>query len=98
MHFRDDPDNHRFVAETDDDAVIGVAVYHLRKGRYFFVHTEVEPEYEGEGVGSSLVRFSLDAVRNLGASVVPLCPFFAAWIDQHSSYQDLVDRETLDQI
>ena len=42
---RDDPENHRYLLEVDGE-VVGIAVYHLRGGRYFFVHTEVDPEHE----------------------------------------------------
>jgi predicted GNAT family acetyltransferase len=54
------------------------------------VHTEVEPEWEGRGVGSELVRGALDDVRARGLKVRPLCPFVRAFIERHSEYLDLV--------
>lgn len=92
---RDDEENHRYVAELDGE-VAAYAVYHLRKGsRYFFVHTVVEPAYEGRSIGSRLVRFALDDVRAKGAQIVPLCPFVAGWLERHVEYQDLVDEEIM---
>ncbi|CAN5403149.1 GNAT family N-acetyltransferase [soil metagenome] len=79
-----------------DDVVAGYAVYRRRPGRIFFVHTVVDPAFEGQGLGSQLVVAALDAVRAECLKVVPLCPFFAAYIDGHPQYQDLVDDRMMD--
>ena len=61
--FREDEENHRYVAEVDGE-LAALTVYHLRKGpRYFFVHTEVKLGHGGKNLGSSLVRYALDDVR-----------------------------------
>lgn len=88
----DDPDNHRYVA-TVDGSRAGIAVYHVRQGRHLFVHTEVDDAYEGEGVGSALVRGALDDIREQGGTVVALCPFVSNWISKHDDYRSLVDDE-----
>ena len=54
------------------------------------LHTEVEPEHEGKGVGAALVQGALDDVRDRGLKVQPLCPFVAAYIQRHPDYEDLV--------
>lgn len=94
---RDDSENHRYLLERDG-RVLGLAVYHERGGRRFFVHTEVEPEHEGEGLGSILARGALDDVRSLGMKVVPLCPFINAFIERHPEYAELVDQPLLERI
>ncbi|MGH8873305.1 MAG: GNAT family N-acetyltransferase [Acidimicrobiia bacterium] len=94
---RDDPDNHRYVLEIDGE-VVGIAVYHIRGGRYFFVHTEIRPGHESEGLGSALARVALDDVRAKGGKIVPICPFISAWLKRHPEYQDMVDQAVLDRI
>ena len=47
------------------------------------LHTEVPEALSGQGVGSKLVRGTLDAVRGDGAKVVPRCEFVAAYIERH---------------
>ena len=94
---RDVPDDHRYVIEVDGE-VAGLAVYHLRGGRHFFVHTEVSPDYSGRGLGQQLVRFALNDVRSQQGVVVPICPFFAAYIRRHPEYEDLVDRQIMERI
>jgi len=36
------------------------------------------------------VKFALEAAREQGKQVVPLCPFVAAYIKRHPEYQPLV--------
>jgi predicted GNAT family acetyltransferase len=55
-----------------------------------FTHTEVPRIFEGQGVGSKLARHALDYARENGLTVIPLCPFVAAYIRRHPEYQDLV--------
>lgn len=94
---RDDSENHRYVAELDGTRV-GMAVYHLRGDRHFFVHTEVDSEYEGQGIGTNLVQSALDDVRDQGGTVVPICPLFAAYIKKHPEYSAIVDHEITDRL
>ena len=52
--------------------------------------TRVDPDFEGLGVGSQLVRTVLDEARAAGAVVDPSCWFVAGWIRRHPDYEDLV--------
>lgn len=53
-------------------------------------HTEVEPEWEGHGVGSLLARRAFDDARADGMTVLPFCPFMKRWAELHPDYQDIV--------
>jgi uncharacterized protein len=94
---RDDGDRHRYVVEVDG-VQAGFAVYHLRGGRHFFVHTEVDDEYSGQGVGSALIRDALDDVKAMGGMIVPLCPFVARYVRSHPQYDEIIDWELLGRI
>ena len=84
------PGQSRYEAHVDD-VLAGVAVYQLSDQLVVITHTEVEPAYEGQGIGSALTRFALDDVRRDGArKVLPLCPFVKDWMAQHPDYDDLV--------
>ncbi|MEX0863879.1 MAG: GNAT family N-acetyltransferase [Acidimicrobiia bacterium] len=89
---RDDAENHRYVVEVDG-VQAGLAVYHLRGGRYFFVHTEVDEDYSGQGVASALIREALEDVRSLGGTIVPLCPFVDRYVRAHPEYNEMIDWE-----
>jgi predicted GNAT family acetyltransferase len=75
----------------DGEKLAAFTEYELTSDTIIFIHTEVEPEYEGHGVGGSLARFALDDARRRGLRVRPLCPFVKAWIERHPDYADLVD-------
>ncbi len=78
------------VEAHSDGVLAGYAAYRDREGARVFTHTEVEPAFEGQGVGSALARSALDQARADGVGVVPSCPFIRGWIDKHPDYADLV--------
>jgi molybdenum cofactor cytidylyltransferase len=86
----DNPKVHRFEALTPDGDVAGFINYRDLPDHLVLVHTEVKPEYDGQGIGSALVRQALDQIRERGRSIVPQCPFVAAYLRRHPDYQDLV--------
>ena len=94
---RDAPDAHRYEIAVDGE-VAGFAVYQRRGGRTYFVHTEIDPRFEGRGLGSTLAKAALDAERTRGEPIIPLCPFIRRYIDHHPEYADLVDADLLARI
>jgi predicted GNAT family acetyltransferase len=85
-------DRRRFEIEVDG-AVLGFAEYRRRPGVITFLHTEIDPAHEGEGLGTLLVKAALDTARAEGLAVLPYCPFFRGFIDRHREYLDLVPVE-----
>jgi hypothetical protein len=81
---------HRFEADLGDGS-FAIAEYNLLHGKIVFTHTEVPSPHEGQGIGSSLIRFALQSARERGLEVIPICPFFAAYIKNHADEQDLLD-------
>ena len=87
---RDNPERHRFELELGDGD-IAIAEYTLPAGKIMFTHTEVPEGHEGKGIGTMLIRFALDAARERGLKVIPICPFFAAYMQKHPDVHDLLD-------
>jgi len=87
---RDNAEKHRFEIDLGD-GTIAFAEYSLHPDKILFTHTEVPPAHEGQGIGSALIRFALKSARERGLRVVPICPFFAAYIASHPEEQDLLD-------
>ena len=85
----DNPSAHRFEIWSDS-TLAGMAFYRLVPGKIVFRHTEVDPAFEGKGLGTRLATFALDTARERGLEVVPLCPFIAGYIESHPDYADLV--------
>jgi predicted GNAT family acetyltransferase len=97
LPIRDNPGRHRFEADLGDGS-FAIADYQLKDGKIVFTHTKVPPEHEGQGIGSALIRFALDAARERGLKVVPICPFFAAYIKKHEEEQDLLDADSRERL
>lgn len=93
----DNPEESRFEARVDG-VFAGAAYYRDRQERRLFVHTEVQPEFGGHGVGSALARFALERAQADERQVVPLCPFIERYIKRHDEFTPLVDEETLRQM
>jgi uncharacterized protein len=84
------PDQSRYEARLDGE-LAGIAEYQLTERLIVFTHTQVEPEFEGKGVGTVLARQALDDVRATDVrKVVAKCPFIKSWIEKHPDYQDLL--------
>lgn len=90
FRIRDNVEKHRFEADLGDGS-FAIAEYNLLHGKIVFTHTEVPPAHEGKGVGSALIRSALASARERGLQVIPICPFFAAYIKKHAEEQDLLD-------
>ena len=86
---RDNAERKRFEIDLGD--AVAIAEYTLPEGIIMFTHTEVPPEHEGKGIGSALIRAGLKSARERGLKVIPICPFFAAYIQKHAEEQDLLD-------
>ena len=86
----DNRERHRFEANLGDGS-LAVAEYTLPAGKIVFTHTEVPAAHEGHGIGSALIRFALASARERKLQVIPICPFFAAYIKKHVEEQDLLD-------
>jgi predicted GNAT family acetyltransferase len=91
VELRDNEAGQRFEGLVDG-AVAGCVRYHRRAtdGAVVLIHTEVDPAYEGEGVGSALARAVLDRMRVEGHKIVARCPFITGYIRRHPEYADLV--------
>jgi predicted GNAT family acetyltransferase len=85
----DRPERGRFEI-TIGDALAGFADYHRVGGALDFTHTEIDDAYEGQGLGSVLIRTALNTVRERGSEVLPHCPFVKRFIQRHDEYVDLV--------
>ena len=93
----DNPEESRFEARVGD-RIVGIAEYELPddQGPITFVHTEVLPDVEGQGVGSRLARGALEDVRRRRLRIVVECQFIASWVRRHHDYDDLIDAIKVD--
>jgi len=79
---RDVPDRQRFEIVVDGE-LAGHAAYRRRDREVTFHHTETDPRFEGNGLGTKLVEHALDASVAAGDHVIATCWFVAEVVARH---------------
>jgi uncharacterized protein len=65
------------------DELAGLIMYARRDRVVTLLHTEVEPEYGGQGLGGKLVSAVLDDLDEKGLRMVPSCPFVRSYLERN---------------
>jgi predicted GNAT family acetyltransferase len=68
----------------------GILEYSVKHGRIALIHTEVPPEFEGQGIAAALTRFALDDARRRGLKVIAACPYVKRYLETHPEDHDIV--------
>jgi len=72
------------------DERAGVIEYDTKPDTVVLIHTEIDPAFEGRGLGSKLIAWALKDIRDRGLRLKPVCPFVRAYLKRHPEEQDLV--------
>lgn len=74
----------------NEKGLIAELTYYKRDDQIITIdHTEVKREMENQGIGSSLVRKTVEFAREHNLKIDPLCPFAEVQFDQNESYHDV---------
>lgn len=86
------PDRNRYEI-TQDGKLAGYAEYQLVRGdRIVFTHTEIDPEFGGQGLGTVLVAGALEDARDRELQIVPICPFVAKYVHENPEFLPHLDE------
>ena len=88
----DNPERHQFEIDLGGGEY-AYAKYNLLPGAIRFYHTVVPESHGGQGLGTALIKAGLASARERGLNVIPICPFFRAYLTKHAEEQDLVPPE-----
>ena len=87
-----DPTLNRYELLVDGEHA-GATDYLIRGNTLIFIHTEIDPAREGEGLGGELARGALNLLRaDTDYRVRATCPFMKAYLEKHPEYDDLLTR------
>jgi predicted GNAT family acetyltransferase len=86
----DAPDSSRLELR-DEGELLGWLEYLPAGDSVVLAHTEVAEGHEGEGLGGTIVRAALGRFAESGKTVIPTCPFAAAYIPRHPELGRFVD-------
>jgi uncharacterized protein len=90
--YSDNPNLQRYEA-LRESKVVAFAEYRPVGQTIMLTHTEVKADLEGQGIGSGLIRFALEDIRNKHLSAIPMCPFVKTFIKGHQDFLDVVHPE-----
>ena len=65
------------------DELIGVSDFIVCDGVAMLPHVEIDPAYEGQGLGSRLVREQLAELKAKGLTIDARCPFVVSYLRRH---------------
>ncbi|PKD21533.1 GNAT family acetyltransferase [Salegentibacter salinarum] len=60
------------------------------KNKFIIDHTEVDPDFKGEGVGKKMVKAAVDFAKENKLKVIPLCPFAKKIIEKTPEFQEVL--------
>ena len=86
---RHEPDSSRFVLASGPAAAV-LEYARVDATTLDYHHTFVPPELRGRGLASELAEHALRYALEQGFTVVPSCPFVAAYIVKHPEYRPLL--------
>ena len=82
-----------FYIEKDGD-IVAELTYTIGDNKVMTIdHTETEPEAEGEGLASSLVKHSVEYAREKDIKIDPLCRYAAKQFERHEEYREVQATE-----
>lgn len=77
-------------AAYDSDKQIGECQYNAdRAGNWVIMHTGVRPEYNGRGIAKRLVESVIEAARECGAKIIPVCSYAQRMMNGKDEYKDV---------
>lgn len=86
--FSDNAAAHHFELTFVDGTVF--VEYEPAPGVLTIIHTEVPKALEGRGLASRIAGLVVAEARRRGVRLIPVCPFFAAYLKKHPEHRDLV--------
>ncbi|QTV80242.1 GNAT family N-acetyltransferase [Microbacterium sp. NIBRBAC000506063] len=75
-------DESRYEIHTGD-VLGGFAAFERRPGKILFVHTEIDPAFQGKGLAGQLAAHALADAAASGDTIVPYCPYIRKYLETH---------------
>ena len=85
---RDNVELHRYELPIGDQ--VAVVTYNLSEPNLMITETLVPQALEGQGIASRLAKHVLYDARLRGLLILPVCPFFSAYLQKHPEHADVV--------
>lgn len=81
--------NGMFYIEKDGDIIAELTYKEMDNGILTIDHTETNPEMEGKGLASKLVKHTVEYAREKNIKIDPLCAYAAKQFERHEEYREV---------
>lgn len=85
---RDNAESHRYELPVGEE--VAVVVYNLSDRNLMITETLVPEALEGRGIASRLAKHVIADARARGLLILPVCPFFSAYLQKHPEHADVI--------
>lgn len=85
---RNNAERRRYELPVDGD--VAVVTYNLSPGSLMITETLVPERLEGRGLASRLAAHVLADAKARRLQVLPVCPFFAGYLQKHPEHAEVV--------
>ena len=72
------------------DSYIPHIEYKKRKNEIALIHTSMPEDLRGQGIGTQLIKDTLDDISRQGLKVIPICGAVAHFMKKHPEYNRLL--------
>lgn len=83
---RDNAELKRYELAIDGD--VAVVTYNLSAAGLMVTETLVPESLEGKGLASRLAKHVIADAKARGLAILPVCPFFAGYLQKHPEHAD----------
>lgn len=83
-------ENNKRVAAYDGEKLIGESKYNEFNNIWAANHTFVEPEYKGKGIAKQMLVALVEAARQKGKKIRPICPFIKSQFEKNEEWSDVL--------
>lgn len=87
-------DRPAYAIVMEDGTRAGRTFFRDRENERVFYHTEVDESFGGRGLATILVREAVNATRETGRTIVPVCPLVKSFLEKNASEYDGAFRRT----
>lgn len=84
----DNPELNRYELAVDGE--VAVVTYNLSPPNLMITETLVPERLEGQGIASRLAKHVLADAKARDLLILPVCPFFSAYLQKHPEHADVV--------
>lgn len=79
-----------FYIEENGNQIAKMTYVWSGETKFIIDHTEVNPNYEGQGIGKLLVNAAVAFARENHYKIVPVCPYAKRVLMKSAEYEDIL--------